>query len=266
MVGRRRFLFGAGAAILAAPTLSTLRFPDVSDLSPFNFIPDPQAGGAKVYPIDRTLDRLLEQARGGNRFVAMARTEADVIDIDPVRILPAPRALRSIFNSLNIGWDFEDHVCYCVAKQCEQQFRQHEQVLRERFNAFAGVKRSPVEENVAYMVGADSTSEPTTAAAATQYGGYRSQALSGKDPGLLRAASDIINDNYELEPEEAARTLAVADIRPYVQDRVRVGTRYETPNLTFIHRWEQGEDAPEALQVFNKLQRDNKVYTAEIYA
>lgn len=261
MVDRRRFLFGAGAAILAAPTLSTLTLPDVSAVNPFDFL-----GGAKLYPIDRTLDRMLEPASGGNRFVAVAQTTPDIIEVDSRRVFSSTRALRNIFDRLNIDWDLKEGVCYCEAEQCEPQFREHEQDLRQRFNAFAGVKRSPVEEDVAYLVGADSTTEPTTAAAATQYGGYKAIGLSGKDPGLVDIASDLINEQYEVSPQEVARSFAVVGREPYYRRGVHVGTRYETPVSSFIHV-ERSAAAPlGVLQVRNKLLKDGKVYTAGLYA
>lgn len=262
MVDRRRFLFGAGAALLAAPTLSTLTMPDISVFSPFDFL-----GGAKPYPIDRTLDHLLEGARGGNPFIALAQARPVIVDVDSRRVLRAAKALRGIFNSLNIDWDLKDCVCYCEAEQCESQFRHHEQELRQRFNAFAGVKRSPVEEDVAYVVAADSTDAPTTAAAAVQYGGSTAKRISGKEPGLVRVASDLINEQYELSPKEVARSLAVVGKEPYYRDGVHVGTRYETPISSFVHLQEEREDAPlGVLQVRNNLLKDRKVYAAGLYA
>jgi hypothetical protein len=259
MVDRRSFLFGAGAAILAAPTLSTLSRPDISILNPFNFLPS-----TGPYPVNRTLDRMLREARAGNRFVARADTLARV---RPMRLLPSTDAVRSIFDSLGLNWNFSDRVCYCEAAQCKDQFRAHEQRLRRRFNSFAGVQRAPDDRDVAYLAALDSA-EPA-AAAATQFRGHDSVSMSGVAPGVINAASTLFKRKFQPNSQEAAQSLAVTSIEDWAEeeDGPVVGKRYETPVISVIHDQRRYEDGPQGYLIArNNLGDDDVAYYGGLYS
>lgn len=262
MVDRRRFLFGAGAAILAAPTLSTLSTPDISILNPLGPANGLLTGALKPYPVNRTLDRLVGSNYASNPFVARAGTrfaDAEMVRVDPMQLLSAPEALRSIFEGLGLNWELKTCVCYCNAKQCDQQFRRHERDLSRQYSAFDGVKRSPKDDDVAYLVAADSTTEPTSAAAATQYGGYDSVGISDNDPGLILAASALLHEDYSPSSKEVAQSFAVTSKESWSQDGRRLGTRYETPVLSVFHEWKPRNGTPQGALIIRNNKRDDRV-------
>jgi hypothetical protein len=270
MVNRRKFLFGAGAVILAAPTLSTLRISDLSVPNPLSLTGGPPTGALKPYPVNRTLDHLVGRAHASNPFVAEAAdpfADGEIVKVEPMQLLSSTEALQSIFENLGLEWDLKDHVCYCNAKQCDPQFRAHEREMRRQFGAFDGVKRSPKDDDVAYLVAADSTTDPTTTAAATQFGGYDSVGISDDDPGLVLAASSLIHKDYSPSSREVAQTFAVTNKEPWVEGGRRLGTRYETPVLSFYHEWEPRNGTPlGALIVRNNQRHDRVVYYGDLYA
>lgn len=262
MVGRRKFLLTAGATILAAPTLTTLK-----TFNSFGASGAPARRIANVpYPVDRTLDRLVEKYQDGNRFLSAAGT---IIQVAPMTLLPAPAALLNILDSLELGSGFSGRVGYCNARVCRSNFEQEEEVLRRHYNEFTDILRSPKDEDVAYLVGGniDSTRHLTEAAGATQFRGHPSFGLSGNEPGILRAAAALFHKDYNPSPKEVAQSFAVTEMEPWLENGTQVGTRVETPVTSFIHDQRAYEDAPlGALIVRNKARNDSIAYCAGLHA
>lgn len=270
MITRRRFLMGAGAAIIAAPTLSTLETFNFPTLYPFLSSADqPGTGADKVYPVDRTLDQLMQKARGSNPFVAHANTDDDRIYIGAIKLLPAPAALLSILDNLRIGKNFSNRIGYREASQCRVNFERHEGELRRHYNYFTNVKRSPEDSDVAYLVGGNI--EPgnvlASAAGATQFRDSVSVGLSGNEPGIVAAAAALLHKDYNPNSQEVARSFAVTNKEPWRHQGQHVGTRYETPVLSFIHEQRPYPNFPQGvLTVFNKQQGNRVAYYGGLYA
>ncbi len=265
MLDRRRFLIGAGAAILAAPTLSTIEPFDFSTSGLLDFAENTHGDGADlVYPVDRTLERLLERGQGGNRFVAQAAVGSYVGD---VQLLRAPAAMKTIFNRLEIQMSFSGRVGYGEASQCRRNFEQHEAELRRYYNAFTDVKRSLADRDVAYLAASniDSRNYIQSAQGATQYRNFRSVGLADDDPGLVLAASSLLNQDYNPSRQEVAQSFAVTDRRPLPNGRP--GARYETPVHSFIHDPTPRPNFPRGVvMAHNKKHSDrNNLYYAGLY-
>lgn len=270
MVARRRFIISAGAAMLAAPTLSTLKTFNLPFLNSFDFFDaTARSGTGEVYPVDRTLDEMMRESRGGNPFVAQANTRT--IPVGSMRVLAAPAALLDILDNLRIERDFSDRIGYCNAAHCRTQFAQDEAVLRRRrFNAFTDIERSPIDKDVAYLVGGNIESASTLqdAAGATQFQGNNSVMLTGNEPGIVRAAAALFHEDYNPTSQEVARSFAVTSKEAWPErDGTRVGTRFETPVLSFIHDWRTQANAPlGTLIVRNKQRAERIAYCANLRA
>jgi hypothetical protein len=267
MVDRRRFLIGAGAAILAAPTLSTLEPFNFSTLGLFDVAENATGDSADlVYPVDRTLERLLERAHRGNPFVAQAATAVGTY-VGDIQLLSAPAALLSIFNRLEISTSFSGRVGYREASQCRQNFEQHETELRRYYSSFTDVERSPADQDVAYLAGGsiDSRNVLQSAQGATQFRSFQSVGLADDDPGLVLAASSLLHQNYNPNRQEVAQSFAVTHRQPLGNGRS--GARYETPVHSFMHDPSPRPNFPHGV-VFahNKNHRDqNNLYYAGLY-
>jgi hypothetical protein len=271
MVDRRRFLIHAGAAILAAPTISTLKPFNFSNLGLLELAEDSTEGGSDLaYPVDRTLERLLERHHGGNPFVAQASMASPVGSyVGDVKVLSAPVALWTIFDHLELPKSFSNRVDYREASQCRQNFERHESELRRHYSSFTNVERSPADRDVAFLAGGniDSRNVLQSAQGASQFRNYRSVGLSDDDPGLVLAASALIHQDYAPNRQEVAQSFAVTHRRPQPLGDGQSGTRYETPVHSVIHDPRPRRNFPRGV-VFahNKKQRDrSNLYYAGLY-
>ena len=260
---RRGFLrtfTGAGVALLSLPTVSTLNPSSWFEL-------DGLFGG----PDGKTVLDLTASA--GNPFVALAGGRQPVL-LKPQRLLSTPRALLNILERLELPLTFSNRVNYDEAAQCRGNFQTQEAAWRSKFASFTDVQRSPVDPDVAYLVGGNIESGRYLGEAegSTQYQGNGAQPLAGNAPVVIDVSQVALDDDGSLSRKERAQSLAVIDKRPKTIQGLEA-TQYVTPTtqVTYIPNGilpdsDVGRRSLGVVKVENTKYNTGRAYLFDLYA